>query len=59
VVADIVYNPPETKLLSMALKRGCKVVNGSGMLLGQAAFSFEMFTGQQLPVDYVRQIIES
>jgi len=46
-VADIVYFPLETTLLRIARERGCKVLNGSGMAVGQAALAFEIFTGHK------------
>jgi shikimate dehydrogenase len=44
-VCDIVYNPLETKLLKDAVARGYKTIDGLGMLLHQAAPSFEAFFG--------------
>ena len=44
-VADIVYFPLETALLSRAQMRGCRVMHGSGMAIFQAIASFELFTG--------------
>ena len=44
-VCDIVYNPLETKLLKEARARGLKTVDGLGMLMHQAAPSFEAFFG--------------
>ena len=40
LVSDVVYNPLETAFLLGAANRGCKVVDGLGMLLHQAAHSF-------------------
>lgn len=40
LVIDVVYNPFETEFLLGAANRGCKVVDGLGMLLYQAAQSF-------------------
>jgi shikimate dehydrogenase len=40
-VADIVYNPLETRLLSAARARGHKTMDGLGMLMHQAAPAFE------------------
>jgi len=45
VVCDIVYNPLETKLLKDARARGHKTIDGLGMLMHQAAPSFEAFFG--------------
>jgi len=44
-VCDIVYNPLETKLLKDAAARGHKTIDGLGMLMHQAAPSFEAFFG--------------
>jgi shikimate dehydrogenase len=44
-VADIVYFPLETALLREARRRGCATLDGSGMVVYQAAAAFEIFTG--------------
>ena len=44
-VLDIVYNPLETELLKQAKARGHAVIDGLGMLMHQAAPSFEAFFG--------------
>ena len=51
VVTDIVYTPLETALLRAARARGCRVVDGLGMLLYQAAPGFERWFGQRPVVD--------
>jgi shikimate dehydrogenase len=43
-VADIVYFPLETVLLREARSRGCRTLDGSGMVVFQAASAFEIFT---------------
>jgi len=45
VVCDIVYNPLVTGLLKDAAARGHKTIDGLGMLMHQAAPSFEAFFG--------------
>jgi shikimate dehydrogenase len=45
-VADIVYRPLLTELLSEATARGCRTLNGAGMAVHQAADAFELFTGR-------------
>lgn len=59
VVSDLIYNPSETKLLKEARAKGCKSLNGLGMLLGQAAIAFELWTGQSMPVGHIRETIKS
>lgn len=49
-VADIVYFPLETALLKGAAARGCAVLPGSGMVIGQAAKAFEIITGHAADV---------
>jgi shikimate dehydrogenase len=44
-VAEIVYFPLETALLKAARERGCHVVDGGTMAVGQAIGAFELFTG--------------
>lgn len=51
VVNDIVYNPLETTLLATARERGCKTVDGLGMLLHQARPAFEAFFNKPVQVD--------
>ena len=55
-VADVVYNPKETLLIKKAKEAGCRAaVGGSGMLLWQGVAAFELFTGQEMPVEEVRE----
>ena len=46
-VYDLVYNPAETRLLTQARRAGRPAANGLGMLLGQGAAAFELWTGQR------------
>ena len=57
-VVDIIYNPPETPLLKAAKERGCKTVNGLGMLVHQGAVAFEIWTGEKAPVETMREVLE-
>jgi len=50
VVSDIIYAPLETYFLKTAKERGAKTINGLGMLAGQGAIAFELFT--QTPISY-------
>jgi len=45
-VADVIYRPLETGLLLAARERGCRVADGGGMVVYQAAASFRLFTGR-------------
>lgn len=44
-VADVIYRPVETQLLNHAQSLGCHTVNGTAMLVEQAADTFELQTG--------------
>ena len=44
-VVEIVYFPIETELLRAARARGCRTVDGGGMMVCQAVGAFEHFTG--------------
>jgi shikimate dehydrogenase len=50
-VFDLVYNPLETRLLFQARESGACAIGGLGMLVGQGALAFEMWTGQPAPVE--------
>lgn len=55
VVSDIIYNPRETLLMRQAKEAGCKAFNGLYMLLFQGAAAFRCWTGQDMPIDLIRQ----
>ena len=55
VVYDLVYNPPQTRLLRKAAEDGAQAIGGLGMLIWQGAIAFERWTGQQPPVDKMRR----
>ena len=57
-VVDIIYNPPETPLLKAAREKGCKTVNGLGMLVHQGAVAFEIWTGEKAPVETMREVLK-
>ena len=50
-VYDLVYNPPETKLVRDARTQGLNASTGLGMLIEQAALAFETWTGHNPPRD--------
>ena len=60
VVMDIVYAPLATRLLREAAARGCRTVDGLQMLLHQGVAQFRLWTGQNPPVEVMRQaLVES
>lgn len=57
VVADVVYNPKETKMIQEAKAAGVKAaIGGSGMLLWQGVEAFKLYTGQEMPVEEVKRL---
>jgi shikimate dehydrogenase len=50
VVADLIYEPSVTPLVAAARARGLTAVNGTGMLLHQAALQYEGWTGRPAPL---------
>ena len=55
VVCDVVYNPLETKLLREAKEAGCTCIDGKGMRLWQGVSGFKLFTGEDMPVEEVKE----
>ncbi|GAB1377179.1 shikimate dehydrogenase [Pararhodobacter aggregans] len=53
-VADIVYVPLATALLTAAAARGCRVLSGEGMAVFQAVRAFELFTGRPADPERMR-----
>ena len=58
IVYDIVYTPPETRLLQAAVEKGCHTIGGLGMLVHQGAIAFEKWTGVNPPVETMRQALQ-
>lgn len=53
-VADIVYRPIDTELVRAARGKGCQVLDGGRMAVGQAADAFRIFTGLEADPDRMR-----
>ncbi|MCR5161985.1 MAG: shikimate dehydrogenase [Lachnospiraceae bacterium] len=53
--ADVIYNPRKTRFLAEAEAAGCRTLGGLGMLLYQGAAAFSFWTGQEMPVDMIRE----
>ena len=58
VVADVIANPPRTRLLQDASARGCTVLDGLGMLVNQGVISFRYWTGQDPDSSIMRAALE-
>ncbi|WP_270838544.1 shikimate dehydrogenase [Peptacetobacter hiranonis] len=57
IVTDVVYFPRETEMLRMAKEVGCKTMNGLGMMLFQGSAAFELWTGQPMPIEYMKETL--
>ena len=57
-IYDLVYNPRETKLVREARAQGLQATTGLGMLIEQAALSFEIWTGLEAPRETMRAAVE-
>ena len=55
IVADVVFNPPQTWLMRTAADRGCPALDGLGMLVNQAVISFQIWTGQSPDANVMRE----
>jgi shikimate dehydrogenase len=53
-----VYNPTETEFLKLAKKQGAKIIDGLKMLVYQAAKSFELWTGEEMPAEKISRSVE-
>lgn len=56
-VYDLIYNPPQTCLIQQARQEGLVATNGLGMLIEQAAISFEFWTGVCPPIASLYQAV--
>jgi shikimate dehydrogenase len=57
IVMDLIYTPLETNFLKIASGRGARTISGLEMFIHQGARSFEIWTGQQMPVDRIRSVL--
>ena len=59
LVADAVFNPPETRLLRAARERGLPVLDGLSMLVYQGVIGFELWTGRPAPEQAMKQALRA
>ena len=58
VVADVIFNPPETRLIRDARQRGCQTLDGLGMLVNQAVIAFKIWTLRDADATVMRDALE-
>ena len=59
VVADVVFSPVRTRLLDDAAARGCRALDGLGMLVNQGIVGVEYWTGIDPDAAVMRAALES
>ena len=57
-VYDVVYNPLETRFLTLAKDKGAQILGGMGMLVGQGQKAFELFTKQPVSFEAVTTLLK-
>ncbi len=57
ICTDVIYTPEETAFLKLAKEAGCPTMNGTGMVLYQGAASFKLWTGMDMPIDAVKEVL--
>jgi shikimate dehydrogenase len=58
IVADVIPNPPKTRLVRDARARGCTVLDGLGMLVNQGVIGFKLWTGVDPDPAVMRRALE-
>ena len=58
VVADVVFNPAQTRFLRDATDRGCTPLDGLGMLVNQGVIGFRIWTGVEPDAQVMREALE-
>jgi shikimate dehydrogenase len=58
VVADVIPNPPKTHLVRSAREKGCKVIDGLGMLVNQGVIGIKHWTGIDPDPSVMRAALE-
>ena len=58
IVADVIFNPSETWLIRTATDRGCRTLDGLGMLVNQAVIGFKIWTGVEPNATVMRDALE-
>lgn len=51
--ADVIYTPAETEFLKAAAAKGARTLNGSGMVVHQAAAAFRCLTGETADIAHL------
>ena len=58
VVADVIPNPPRTRLIRDAEAKGCRVIDGLGMLVNQGVIGVKYWTGVDVDAAVMRKKLQ-
>lgn len=58
IVADVIGNPPRTRLIRDAEARGCRTLDGLGMLVNQGIISIQYWMGVEVDANVMRRALE-
>ncbi len=58
IVADVIPNPPRTRLIREAESRGCRVLDGLGMLVNQGVIGIKLWTDVDVDAAVMRAELE-
>jgi shikimate dehydrogenase len=59
VVADVIPNPPRTRLIREAEAHGCRVLDGLGMIVNQGVIGVKYWTGVDVDASVMRRTLEN
>jgi shikimate dehydrogenase len=58
VVGDAITNPPRTLLMRDAEARGCKALDGMGMLVNQGIIALKYWSGEDIDPVLMRKCLD-
>ena len=58
VVADVIVNPPDSRLIRTAREQGCTTLDGLGMVVNQAVIAMEYWTGVDANATIMRKALQ-
>lgn len=56
IVLDVIYNPPQTKLMQMAERKGCKTYNGRNIMFYTCLEAFHWWTGVKMDAENEKKL---
>jgi shikimate dehydrogenase len=59
IVFDLIYRPMRTRLLSEAQAAGATIIDGLEMFIRQGSAAFQLWTEKDMPLDQIRQVLET